>query len=188
MPSATLRTGSPRSIWRFEASTNRWYVDSSRRICQPADVLATVVVVQAALGHLLRVLRADGRIPARHVGRSRVMHDELECFTSYLEQVCRLAAKTRAGRRWWVEQFLADRFGRGPLAIDRLTPGDIVDFLGRHGTHYTRGHRRRPRRRSPQLSAFPRRLVRRWRGRLDRGAPHGRVLALGGVADRAHAG
>ena len=41
-------------------------------------------------------------------------------------------AKTRADRRWWVEQFLADRFGRGPLAIDRLTPRDMADFLGQY--------------------------------------------------------
>jgi site-specific recombinase XerD len=105
----------------------------------PGRCQRTVVIVQAALGHLLDVLRADGRIAARRVGRSPAIHDELERFTSYLEQVCGLGATTRAGRRRWVEQFLADRFGRGPLAIDRLTPRDIVDFLGRHGTHYTPG-------------------------------------------------
>ena len=105
----------------------------------PSRCQRTTVVMQAALGHLLRVLRADGRIAARRVGRSLAIHDELERFTSYLEQVCGLAVKTRAGRRWWVEQFLADRFGRGSLVIDRLTPRDIVDFLGRHGTHYTPG-------------------------------------------------
>ena len=99
----------------------------------------TLVVVQAALGHLLHVLRADGRIAARRVGLSPAIHDELDRFTSHLEQVCGLAAKTRAGRRWWVGPFLADRFGRGPIAIDRLTPRDIVEFLGQHGTRYTPG-------------------------------------------------
>jgi hypothetical protein len=95
--------------------------------------------VQAALGHLLDVLRADGRIPERRVGLSPAIHDELERFTSHLEQVCGLAAKTRAGRRWWVGQFLADRFGRGPIAVDRLTARDIADYLVGHGTRYTPG-------------------------------------------------
>jgi site-specific recombinase XerD len=103
----------------------------------PGRCQRTVVVVQAALGHLLNVLRADGRIPARRVGRSLAMHGELERFTSYLGQVCGLAAKTRAGRRWWVGQFLADRFGRGPIAVDRLTVRDIADYLEGHGTRYT---------------------------------------------------
>jgi integrase len=70
---------------------------------------------------------------------SPAIHDELERFTSYLEQVCGLAAKTRADRRWWVGQFLADRFSRGPIAVDRLTTRDVVDFLVRHGTRYTPG-------------------------------------------------
>ena len=92
----------------------------------PGRCQRTVVGVQAALGHLLDVLRADGRIPERRVGLSPAIHDELERFTSHLEQVCGLAAKTRAGHRWWAGQFLADRFGRGPIAVDRLTSKTAV--------------------------------------------------------------
>lgn len=128
------------ALGRLDESVVRRFVTAHLPTCHcPGRCQRTVVVVQAALGHLLRVLRADGRIAARRVGRSLAIHDELQRFTRYLEQVCGLAAKTRAGRRWWVEQFLTDRFGRGPLAIDRLTPRDILDFLERHGTHYTPG-------------------------------------------------
>jgi integrase len=67
------------------------------------------------------------------------MHDELNRFTSHLQQVCGLAAKTRAGRRWWAGQFLADRFGHGPITVDRLTARDIADYLEGHGTRYTPG-------------------------------------------------
>ena len=106
----------------LDESVVRRFVTTHLPTCRcPGRCQRTVVIVQAALGHLLRVLRADGRIAARRVGPSLAMHDELERFTSYLEQVCGLAAKTRAGRRWWVEQFLADRFGGGPLAVDRLS-------------------------------------------------------------------
>ena len=77
--------------------------------------------------------------PARRVGLSPAIHDELERFTGYLDDVCGLAAKTRAGRRWWVAQFLADRFGHGPIAIDRLIPRDIVTSWGDRGASYTPG-------------------------------------------------
>jgi integrase/recombinase XerD len=105
----------------------------------PGRCQRSVVGVQAALGHLLDVLRAEGRIPERRVGLSPAIHDELMRFTSHLEQVCGLAAKTRVDRRWWVGQFLADRFGRGPIAVDRLSASDIADYLEGHGTRYTPG-------------------------------------------------
>ncbi len=105
----------------------------------PGRCQRSLIVVQAALRHLLDLLRAEGRIAARCVGMSPAIDDELERFSSHLEQVCGLATKTRAARRWWVGQFLADRFGRGPIAVNRLTPRDIVDDLERHATRYTPG-------------------------------------------------
>lgn len=99
----------------------------------------TVVQVRAALTHLLRVLRADDHIAVRCVGPTRAIHDELARFTTHLDQVCGLSAKTRAGRRWWVQRFLADRFGRGPITIDRLTPRDLTTYLERDGAQYTPG-------------------------------------------------
>ncbi len=93
-------------------------------------------MVQPALKHLLHVLRANGSIPARRVGVSPAIHDELQRFAEHLDHVCGLAARTRAGRRWWVCQFLADRFGQGLIAVHRLTPKDMLDFLGRHGGRY----------------------------------------------------
>ena len=103
----------------------------------PGRCQRTAVVVRAALGHLLDVLRTDGRIPARRVTLSLAIHDELARFTRYLDDVCGLAVKTRVSRRWWVAQFLADQFGQGPIAIHRLTPRGLVEFLGRHGSRYT---------------------------------------------------
>jgi integrase len=105
----------------------------------PGRCQRTIVVVQAALKHLLTVLRAEGRITVCRVGMSPAIHEELERFTSHLTQVCGLAAKTCAGRRWWVGQFLADRFGRRPIAVDRLTARDIAEYLEGHGTRYSPG-------------------------------------------------
>ena len=126
------------TLRRLDESVVRRFLTSHLPNCEcPGRCQRTVVLVQAALGHLLAVLRAEGRITARRVGMSPAIHDELECFASHLEQVCGLAAKTRAGRRWWVAQFLADRFGRGPIAVDRLTRTDIADYLERDGRRYT---------------------------------------------------
>ena len=154
----------------------------------PGRCQRTAVVVQAALGHLLEVLRADGRIPARRVGWAPTIHDELERFTNHLDHVCGLAAKTRAGRQWWIAQFLADQFGDGPIAIDRLTPRGMVDFLERHGSRYTPA--------SAGVRASALRSYLRFRAaqygrshrRLDRRDSHRGVLAVGGIAERAHPG
>ena len=128
------------TLRRLDESVVRRFLTTHLPNCQcPGRCQRTVVVVHAALGHLLDVLRAEGRITARRVGMSPAIHDELERFTSHLAQVCGLAAKTRASRRWWVAQFLADQFGRAPIAVDRLTPRDIVNFLVSRGTRYTPG-------------------------------------------------
>jgi integrase/recombinase XerD len=128
------------TLRRVDESVVRRFLTTHLASCRcPGRCQRTVVLVQAALGHLLHVLRADGRIPARRVGLSPAIHDELDRFTSHLEHVCGLAGKTRAGRRWWVAQFLADRFGHGPIAVDRLTRTDIADYLARDGTRYTPG-------------------------------------------------
>jgi hypothetical protein len=61
----------------------RRFVTTHLPTCRcPGRCQRTVVVVQAALGHLLDVLRAEGRIPAPRVGMSPAIHDELERFTS----------------------------------------------------------------------------------------------------------
>ena len=95
------------TLRRLDESVVRRFLTTHLPTCRcPGRCQRTVVSVQAALGHLLDVLRADGRIPARRVGLSPAIHDELERFTSHLEHVCGLAAKTRAGRRWWVASVL----------------------------------------------------------------------------------
>jgi integrase/recombinase XerD len=128
------------TLRRLDESVVRRFLTTHLPTCRcPGRCQRTVVSAQAALGHLLDVLRTDGQIPARRIGRSPAIHDELERFVSYLAQVCGLAAKTRAGHEWWAGQFLADRFGRGPIAVDRLTVRDIADYLEGHGTRYTPG-------------------------------------------------
>jgi integrase len=81
------------------------------------------------------VLRVEDQIAARGVSMPPAIHDELERFTAHLDHVCGLADATRVSRRMWVGQFLADRFGGAPIAVDRLTPHEIVDFMVQRGAH-----------------------------------------------------
>ena len=125
---------------RLDESVVRRFLTTHLPECRcPGRCQRTVLMVQPALKHLLHVLRANGLIAARCVGVFPTIHDELERFTDHLDHVCGLAARTRAGRRWWVGRFLADRFGQGPIAVHRLSPQDMLDFLGRHDGRYTPG-------------------------------------------------
>src|SRR5207245_10258942 len=97
------------TLRRVDESVVRRFLTTHLPNCQcPGRCQRTVVVVQAALGPLLDVLRAADRIMAHRVGMWPAIHDERERLTSYLEARRGLAAKTRADRRGWPRQFLAD--------------------------------------------------------------------------------
>jgi len=87
--------------------------------------------VRAALKHLLRVLRHQGRIAGPSTTIPAALRDELDRFEAYLDEVCGLATSTRASRRRWVRKFLRSRFGRRPLEITLLTPRDLLAFITR---------------------------------------------------------
>jgi hypothetical protein len=95
--------------------------------------------VQAALGHLLRVLRLDGSIPPAQNTVSREIQEELDCFDSYLDTVCGLAPKTRIVRLHYVGKFLQSTFKRRPIDLTRLEARDIQRFVARCGERCTRG-------------------------------------------------
>jgi integrase/recombinase XerD len=125
---------------RLDESVVHRFITTHLPTCRcPGRCPRTVTLVQAALRHLLRALRAEDRIPGRRRGQSPALHHELDRFTEYLACVCGLAAKTRTGRRWWVGQFLADHFARGPIALDRLTARDVAAYLARTGARCSPG-------------------------------------------------
>lgn len=88
--------------------------------------------VQAALGHLLQILRSKGCIPTQAVSNSSVLQEELDRFEAYLDRVCGLAPATRINRLHYVRAFLKSRFGRRPFELTRLKPSDILQFLSHH--------------------------------------------------------
>jgi site-specific recombinase XerD len=124
----------------LDESVVRCFLTTHLSTCRcPGRCPRTAILVKAALGHLLRVLRAEDRISTRRVELSPAIADELDRFAEYLTSVCGLATKTRANRRWWVGQFLTDQFNRRSIAIDRLTPRDVAAYLERVGTRCTPG-------------------------------------------------
>ncbi|MGH9806578.1 MAG: tyrosine-type recombinase/integrase, partial [Terriglobia bacterium] len=60
---------------------------------------------------------------------------EIEDFDRHLADVRGLAASTRAVRVHHLLDFLADRFGAGPIVVSALSPADVAHFM----TRYTAG-------------------------------------------------
>lgn len=127
-------------LQRLDEAVVRRFLTTHLPTCGcPGRCPRTVTLVQAALRHLLRVLRAENRISADRAGLAPAIHDELDRFTEYSARVCGLAAKTCADRRWWVGQFLVDQFACGSIAVGRVTARDVAAYLARTGARGTPG-------------------------------------------------
>lgn len=121
-----------------EALVHRFVTEHLPACKCPGRCQRTDSEVRAALAHLLRVLRAEGHIPA-FIQVPQAIHDELERFDSYLAGVCGLAPATRISRRLWVSRFLVNRFGGAPIELSRIEPRDIVDSMIRQDDSYKPG-------------------------------------------------
>ena len=88
--------------------------------------------MQAALTHLLEVLRLSGRIAAKAPTRSAAINKELQGFEHYLTEVCGLAPATCYSRLRRVRAFLLDRFGAGPVSWSGVKRKDGARFIARY--------------------------------------------------------
>ncbi len=99
-----------------------------------------VPTVQAALGHLLRVLRSKECIPSRIGSVARAVREELDRFDTYLDRVCGLASTTRLNRAHYASKFLSYVCkGDSMPDLTHLKPKDIQQFVTRHGEGCTTG-------------------------------------------------
>lgn len=86
--------------------------------------------VRAALRHFLAMLRADGTCPPDVAAvPAAAIAAELAEFKRHLLEARGLSNSTCATRLRHVRDFLADRFGTGPLRVSMLTPGDVARFV-----------------------------------------------------------
>jgi integrase/recombinase XerD len=87
--------------------------------------------VSAALQHLLVVLGACA-VPRYLWAEPDSVQQEVCRFTEYLKDVCGLAECTRYQRGRIIRDFLHQRFGRGPIDMERLTIRDVRRFVTRY--------------------------------------------------------
>jgi integrase/recombinase XerD len=87
----------------------------------------------AALRQFLDFLRRHDVIPAEKVspGRLTAVEQEARAFEHFLNHERALARATCVNYVPFVRRFLTDRFGRGPVALSRLSAGDVVRFVQR---------------------------------------------------------
>lgn len=120
------------ALGRIDEALVRRFLTRHLPVCRcPSPCKRGVHEVRAALQHLLRVLRHEGRIPGPSVRIAPAIREELERFDAYLDEVCGLALSTRVSRLRWAHKFLHKRFGRRPLDITRLKPGELLSFITR---------------------------------------------------------
>lgn len=93
--------------------------------------------LSAALGHLLVVLRAQGVIPAKPVGKTPV-DEELRRYDHYMLHVRGLAAGTREGALRIVGRLLVARFGRGEIHIGQVKPEHVRHFYAQQAKLYAK--------------------------------------------------
>jgi integrase/recombinase XerD len=84
--------------------------------------------LQAALGHLLEVLQADGVVP-QDADCSSVIGQELTRFDAHMRDVWGLAESTRGRRCRVVEELLLAHFGERPVTMATITAASIRRFV-----------------------------------------------------------
>jgi integrase/recombinase XerD len=82
----------------------------------------------AALRHLLEFLRRDGVIPAEKMAVPRRTPAErcADEYARYLREARDLAKATIVNYVPFIQGFLSDRFGTGPVVLSRLSASDVV--------------------------------------------------------------
>jgi site-specific recombinase XerD len=87
----------------------------------------------AALRHLLEFLRDEGVIAAEPLAAPRLTPAErsVHGYVQYLRDARALASATITNYAPFIQAFLTDRFGAGPVRLAHLTAGDVVRFVQR---------------------------------------------------------
>lgn len=101
------------------------------RICS-----RTLFNARAALRHLLKVLRAEHRIPIFSPVNPAPMVEELARYKTYLNEVCGLAKSTQISRLHYVRAFLHHKFGRRSIAVRSIKPKDILGFIAKSSERF----------------------------------------------------
>lgn len=121
----------------------------------------------AALRHLLRHLRSEGRIRARASAVKSTVERVVSEYDTHLANVCGLAAATRLYRRRYAREFVLFVFEAERIDWRRLRPEHVQDFVAQCGDN--------GRTSAAQLAAVSLRSFLRWL--QFRGRVHARLVA-----------
>ncbi|KAE8753433.1 tyrosine-type recombinase/integrase [Paraburkholderia madseniana] len=95
----------------------------------PGRKVCALNFTRAALRHLLKMLRAQGRIQPRSSSLPGTIVDELHRLDAYLDETCGLAASTRRNHHDCIRDFLVHQFGDRRIDMSRVKPQDILHFV-----------------------------------------------------------
>ena len=87
----------------------------------------------AALRHLLRHLKREGRMPARTAAPMSALERLVAEYDAHLDKACGLSAATRRYRRRYAREFMQFVFGSGRMDWRRTRPHHVHDFIARYG-------------------------------------------------------
>jgi site-specific recombinase XerD len=92
--------------------------------------------VHAALLRLIELLRVQGHLAPKRSVDPAAIQIELQCFDTYLVDVCGLMPITRYYRMCHLRRFLLDQFKQGPVLLCQVHRSDVVRFLTRYTLHW----------------------------------------------------
>ncbi len=121
-----------------EVAVSRFVAEHLPRCDCPYPVRRIPHEIRAALGQLLRVLRAEGAIPSDAAPDTHLAR-ELAQFEAHMRDSGGLALNTRQQRCRIVAQFLAGLFQTGPILIPAIEPTAIQQFVLGNGAGWSAG-------------------------------------------------
>lgn len=92
---------------------------------------------QAALMHMLKLLRISGRIAPEASTDSPAINKELRDFEHHLTEVCGLSPATQYTHVRRVRAFLLDQFGAGSVRLNVLKGKDVARFMAKYTAGWT---------------------------------------------------
>ncbi len=122
-----------------EAAVARFLKDHLPSCSCPSSRRRSHKEVRASLRHYLAALRKLDLIPPLQPPPLSDVEKEVEAFEQYLIKTCGVALETRIYRVRYVREFLADRYGAGPVTPQSLHPGEIMKFLAERAALYKPG-------------------------------------------------
>lgn len=91
---------------------------------------------QATLRRFIAFLRESGVVPLTpHDSEATPMQQAVGAFTTYLQKERGLSDKTQLQYRSFIDRFLFERFGHGPVDLATLRAEDVITFITQQATH-----------------------------------------------------